>query len=192
MGRPDRVEAPGAIYHVTARGNNKQTIYFDDRDRDLFSLMLGRSARKHRWIVFAHCLMTNHYHLVLQIEREGFSAGFRELNSGYSRRTNRRYDRTGHLFHNRFAAALLKTDAHLLNACRYVVLNPVRAGMCERPEHWRWSSYRACAGLDLPPPFLAVGELLALFGSSPERARSEFCAFVAAGQGPVSGTVTEV
>jgi hypothetical protein len=109
-----------------------------------------------------------------------------ELNGRYSRRTNSRYGRTGHLFQNRFSATAISHDAHLLEACRYVVLNPIRARICSRAEDWPWSSYAACAGLQLAPRFLAVDELLSLFGGQPKEARRSYAAFVAEGQVPVS------
>jgi hypothetical protein len=101
-----------------------------------------------------------------------------ELNGGYSRQTNQRYGWTGHLFRNRFFGVELESEAHLLEACRYVVLNPVRARLCARPDEWFWSSYRACAGLDFAPPFLAADTLLPLFAPQPERARDLYKAFV--------------
>jgi hypothetical protein len=122
--------------------------------------------------------MTNHFHLVVQVPLCGLSEGMRLLNGGFARRMNARHGRVGHLFQNRFGAKAIKDDSHLREACRYIVLNPVRAGMCERPEQWRWSSYRACAGLALAPSFLAVDALLGLFARRPRRARKEYRTFV--------------
>ena len=190
MARPPRLEDPLGIYHVTARGNNRQSIFFDAVDRTVFSMMLGRAVLKHRWIVLTYCLMTNHYHLVLEIPHGGLSAGMQELNGGYSRRTNRRYGRTGHLFRNRFGATTVETDSHLLEVCRYVVLNPVRVGLCAEPGEWRWSSYRASAGLEHAPRFLATDKLLGLFAPNPPSARAAFRSFVSEGPVPVSDTVT--
>ena len=93
---------------------------------------------------------------------------------------NRKHRRTGHLFRNHYSWRPVESEAHLHEAIRYIVLNPVRAGICQKPEDWPWSSYRACAGLDLPPDFLALGDLLGLFGSSPAKARAAYRAFVAA------------
>jgi hypothetical protein len=114
------------------------------------------------------------------------------LNCGFARRMNRRYGRTGHLFRQRFYGGPIKDDAHLLEACRYIVLNPVRAGICKEPEEWLWSSYRATAGLDFAPEFLAVPGLLGLFHLRPEEARKAYVRFVAAARRQVSDTVTEV
>jgi REP element-mobilizing transposase RayT len=172
---------PDGIYHLTSRGNDRRTIFRDDFDRRAFVGRLSTNALKHRWIVLAYCLMTNHYHLVVSAPYGGMSGGMQELNGGFSRRMNSRYGRSGHLFQNRFSATAISRDAHLLEACRYVVLNPIRAEICTRPEDWPWSSYGACAGLQLAPRFLAVDELLALFGRHPREARRSYAAFVAEG-----------
>src|SRR2546423_12261485 len=124
--------------------------------------------------------MTNPFPLVVKIPDGGLSSGMQELVSGYARQTNRRYGRRDHLFRQRFFSVRLKRDAHLLEACRYVVLNPVRAALCESPAAWRWSSYRPCAGLTFAPPFLAKDAVLALFGRSPQQAQARYCDFVAA------------
>src|SRR5579862_355834 len=140
--------------------------------------MVGRLARRQGWIVLAYCLMNTHYHLVLHTPDAGLSVGMRLLNSGFSRRTNNRYGRTMHLFWQRFFSTQIASDAHLLECCRYVVLNPIRAGLCCSPEDWRWSSYRSCAGLDVARPFLATQEVLGLFGSDLRAAEAAYRAFV--------------
>jgi putative transposase len=180
MPYPLRIEHPGAYYHVGSRGNNGRPIMLDDADGAEFVSLLAKIAIAERWSVVAWCLMTNHYHLVLQIE-DRLSRGMQSLNGTFSKRFNRRHGRENHLFRNRFYSRLLKTDADLLEACRYTVLNPVRAGICQRPEQWRWSSFRACAGLELPPSFLADAQLLKLFANDPARARAEYREFIAAG-----------
>jgi putative transposase len=178
VARKPRIEQPGGIYHVTTRGNNKSAIYCDEPDRLTFLRMLGRVTRRYRWLVYAYCLMTNHYHLVLQLLEGGLSRGLCELNGGYSRQTNKRHGRQDHLFGRRFAGIPVETEAHLFESCRYVVMNPVRAGLCDSPEDWRWSSYRACAGLESPPTFLAAQELLQLFAPNPDTAARSYRADV--------------
>ena len=182
MARAWRIEEPGAIYHVGSRGNFGQAIFGDDVDRHEFLRRLERVVGRYRWICLAYCLMTNHFHLVVRIPESGLSAGMQELTSGYSRQTNRRYGRSGHFFRQRFFSSHLKRDAHLLESCRYVVLNPVRAGLCKSPAQWRWSSYRACAGFSFAPAFLATGDLLRLFGPRPELAQTWYREFVAQGR----------
>jgi putative transposase len=182
MPRTWRIEEPGAIYHVGSRGNFGQAIFGDDLDRIEFLGRLHRTVGRHRWMCLAYCLMTNHFHLVIGIPHGGLSAGMQELTSGYSRETNRRYGRSGHVFRQRFFSRQVERDEHLLESCRYVVLNPVRAGLCASPAQWRWSSYRACAGFSFAPPFLATADLLSLFGPRPEVAQAWYRDFVAAGQ----------
>lgn len=190
--RKPRVEDPGGIYHVTSRGNDKGTIFFDDVDFMTFLLMLERVSARHAWTVYAYCLMTNHYHVVVQIRDCGLSEGMKELNGGYARRTNARHGKRDHLFRNRFSLRTIGDDAHLRESCRYVVLNPVRARLCARPQEWRWSSYRACAGLDFAPPFLAHDALLRLFAYRRAGAVRAYRTFVSDGRVQVSDTVTRV
>jgi putative transposase len=125
--------------------------------------------------------MTNHYHLLIRAEATGFAAGMQLLNCGHARRMNRKHGRTGHLFRNHYSWRAVESDEHLLETIRYIVLNPVRARICPAPENWRWSSYRATMDLDLPPDFLALADLLALFGTTPGAARDAFRTFVAQG-----------
>jgi REP element-mobilizing transposase RayT len=166
---------------VTSRGNNRETIYFTEDDFTTFLGLFDGVSRRYGWVVLAYCLMTNHYHLVVQLPFDGLSRGMQSINGRFARRTNVRHGRVGHLFQNRFFAEQIESDAHLLETARYVVLNPVRARVCRRPEEWRWSSYRPCAGLDLAPPFLALDEILGQFGSRPRQARREYRRFVREG-----------
>jgi REP element-mobilizing transposase RayT len=159
MGRKPRISYPGAYFHVHTRGNNKGAAFVDTGDRLTFLRLLDRTTLKYGWIVYTWCLMTSHYHLVIRVPEDGLSAGMAELNGGYARWANFRHGRCDHVFGRRFISHEITTDAHLFAACRYVVLNPVRAGICSHPVEWRWSSYRALAGLERPQPFLALTEL---------------------------------
>jgi REP element-mobilizing transposase RayT len=188
MGRGLRIVDPVGYYHFGSRGNNGERIFHDDDDRKVFLAMLDRVARRYRWSGLAWCLMSNHYHLVVHLRDGGLSQGMQELNCGYATRTNMRYGRTGHLFRNRFWDEVCDGEAHLLEACRYVVLNPVRAGICRTAGQWPWSSYRATAGSALGTSFLRTDELLRLFGDRPAAARREYRQFVAAGHVTVSDT----
>jgi putative transposase len=173
---------------VTSRGNNRGLITFDRTDRAGLRGELGAAATKHRWEVFAWCLMPNHYHVVLRAPEGAASSGFQELNGNHARRTNRRHGRVGHLFQNRFYCGELASDAHLISAILYVVRNPVTAGLCEHAGLWPDSSYRATVGIERAPRWLVVDQVLQLFGSTPESARSEFVRAVGAGQLLVSDT----
>jgi putative transposase len=191
MSRRRREEIPGATYHVGARGSCKQAVYRDDRDRRAFLWRLGRVSARHGWICLSYCLMTNHFHLVVLIPDGGLSVGMQQLLSGYSRATNQRHQRCDHLFKQHFFSERMKRESQFLETCRYVVLNPVRAGICAAPEDWPWSSYGACAGIAFGPDFLAVDRFLRFYADDPAAARERYCAFVASASDTVSDTVTE-
>lgn len=177
MSRPLRLDFPGAFHHVTARGNARDTVYRDNTDRTLFLGALERAVERFGWCVLAHCLMGNHYHLLVETPQANLSRGMRHVNGVYAQRFNRRHARVGHVFQARFHATLVDCDAHLLAAAAYVVLNPVRARLCQEPADWRWSSYRATVGLE-PPGFLATDRLLGLLAESRPEARRRYRAFV--------------
>src|SRR5438093_11434847 len=153
MARRLRILERDGIYNVGSRGNNKETMFRDATDWMEFLRLLAKVSIRYRWEGWAYCLMGNHFHLVVQLPHLCLSEGMQLLNAGYAIRTNIRYKRTGHLVRNRFYSQQVESEAHLLELCRYVVLNPVRAGLCRPPADWPWSSYRATAGLDPEPPF---------------------------------------
>lgn len=186
MARPPRIEFSGAMYHVTSRGDRREAIFEDDDDRVLFLDVLGQVIKDFNWVCQAYCLMGNHYHLVIETPDGNLSQGMRQLNGVFTQKTNRRHGRTGHLFQGRYEAVLVDADAHLLELARYVVLNPVRAGMVEHAGAWRWSSYRATVGEEPAPPWLATSGLLARFGAPATEAVRRYEAFVAWGIGEES------
>jgi REP element-mobilizing transposase RayT len=160
MARPLRIQAPGLTYHVTARGVRRSSIYLDDEDRERFLTLLARVVDRYALQCHAYCQMTTHYHVALTTTDANLSRAIRQLNGEYAQWWNWRHDRNGHVFQARFYAQIVQDESYLLNVCRYIVLNPVRAGMVRRPEHWRWSSYRAMLGLAARPPFLDCRRLL--------------------------------
>src|SRR5581483_5147718 len=183
MARPLRLEFPGALYHVTARGNAREAICLDDEDREMFLEVLGQAIKRFNWLCHAYCLMTNHYHLMIETPDGNLSLGMRHLNGVYTQRFNRRHRRVGHVFQGRFKGILLERDSYLLELCRYVVLNPVRAGMLKHPAKYPWSSYCATAGLAPRPDFLTVDWILSQFAKTAASARRRYAEFVLAGVG---------
>ena len=139
MPRILRTTLPDGYFHVTARGVERRAIYLDREDCRSFLDLFASAVRRHGWDVYAFCLMGNHYHLVIEATRAELSGGVQRLNGVYAQRFNRRHGRWGHLFGGRFASWVIETDEHLYDACRYVLENPVRAGLCERTDDWPWS-----------------------------------------------------
>ena len=178
MSRPLRLTFPGAVYHITSRGNARQSIVADDTDRASFFAVLRHVVGRYEWLCHAYCLMDNHYHIVIETPQPNLSLGMRQLNGLYTQVFNRRHGRVGHLLQGRFKAILVEKDAHLLEVCRYVVLNPVRARMVAMPEEWPWTSYRATVGYAEKPDYLTTGTLLAHFGTGLQEAQARFRAFV--------------
>lgn len=181
-----RDESPG-YHHVVARGNNKRDIFLDDHDRKYFCVRLDIVARKYGWTILAYCLMENHFHLILGVGEQGLARGMCELNSSYAVTFNARHGRINHLFGKRYWNRRMRTDVSVLNAVRYVVQNPRRAGGSRPLEAYAWSSYAATIGLAHAAVNLARDELLPLFGSTPERAIDWFRTFCSAS--PLGGHV---
>lgn len=178
MPRPPRPQFPGAIYHVASRGIRKQPIFRDDEDRSYFLRLLEAVVRRFDWSCFAFCLMTTHYHLVVATKIANLAAGMQRLNGDFAQSFNRKHGETGHLFERRYHSVLLADEAHLFELYRYIAMNPVRAGICARPDAWRWGSYQAAVGVAPAPAFLATDWALGPFSDNPQRARGLLRAFV--------------
>jgi len=183
MARPLRIEFSGALYHVTSRGNRREAIFADDEDRQSFLQTLAEVVGRFNWVCYGYCLMTNHYHLVIETPEANLSKGMRHLNGVYTQASHRRHRRSGHLFQGRFKGILVDRESHLLELTRYVVLNPVRAGMVASPEEWPWSSHGALVGDVAVPAWLAADALLGQFGDRRATARRRYRRFVAEGMG---------
>ena len=186
MARPLRIEYPGAVYHITSRGNERKAIYKDDHDREGFLSTLQRANNRYNWICHSYRLMDNHYHLLIETPDGNLSIGMRQLNGVYTQFFNNRHRRTGHLFQGRYKAILIQKDSHLLEACRYIVLNPVRARTVGQPEDWKWSSYRATVGKEQPHPYLTTDWILGQFSGKRGEAEKEYRQFVQEGIGKES------
>jgi putative transposase len=140
---PRNVLPPEGVYHLTTRGVARRLIYLDDDDHRTFLVLFAWVVDRYEWRCHAFCLMPNHYHLVVEAVLTRISAGMRWLNGVYAQQFNVRHRRWGHLFGERFAAWVVRDETHLEQACRYLLENPVRAGLCEDSEDWPWSAYRA-------------------------------------------------
>lgn len=186
MARPARIEYPGALYHITSRGNRQDEIYDDDADRTSFLKILGKTCERYNWICHAYCLMSNHYHLLIETPEGNLSKGMRQLNGVYTQACNRRHNRVGHVLQGRYKAILVEKENYLLELARYIVLNPVRAKMVRKAGNWDWSSYRATAGEVEKPDWLTVDWLLSILSKRRTRAIELYIEFVAEGKGQPS------
>lgn len=178
VARALRIQFPGALYHVTARGNAGQAIYCDDEDRDGFLGILARAVSRFAWLCHAFCLMGNHYHVLIETPRPNLAQGMRDLNGTYAQHFNERHGRIGHLFQGRYRAILVQKERHLLELSRYIVRNPVRAALCAHPADWPWTSYLGTAGLGRSPIFLTTDWLLGQFSDERIEAQTRYRAFV--------------
>ncbi len=183
MARPLRLEYPGAVYHVMARGHERAAVFRDDEHRGKFLGLLGSVSKDEGWQIHGYCLMGNHYHLLVETPLGKLSRGIKAVNGRYAQWFNWQHERSGHFWESRFRSVLVQKESHLLELHRYIVLNPVRARLVERAGDWRWSSYRATAGLAAAPDWLEVDWTLSQFARSRSAARAAFRRFVAQGQG---------
>ena len=181
MSRPLRIEFPGAVYHITSRGNAREPIFTEEGDFADFLNILCTIVKRYNWILHSYCLMNNHYHLLIETPEGNLSRGMRQLNGIYTQKFNRKHNRVGHILQGRYKSILVEKDSHLLELCRYVVLNPVMAKIAKRPEEWRWSSYKATLGRDKGSPCLTTDWILSQFHKDRETARERYKIFVREG-----------
>ena len=186
MSRPLRLSFPGAIYHITSRGNARAAVYLDDDDRQRSLDLLASCVEKFNWICHTYCLMDNHYHLLIETPDANLQMGMRQLNGVYTQQFNRRHARVGHVFQGRYKAILVDKDSYLLELCRYVVLNPVRAKMVTLPEQFHWSSYAAMMGTEQGASWLSSDWILSQFSSRKSIAKKRYQQFVLEGIGQAS------
>ncbi|MBI5374640.1 MAG: transposase [Candidatus Schekmanbacteria bacterium] len=181
MARPLRIQYSGALYHVTTRGNDKNHIFIDEVDRQIFFSALSVAVKRYNWICHAYCLMDNHYHLLIETPDANLSRGMKHLNGVYTQAFNKLHNRVGHVFQGRYKAVLVDKETHFLAVARYIVLNPVRAGSVKYPGEWKWSSFNATAGYEVPASFLITSFILSHFGENIKTACDEYLEFVKAG-----------
>lgn len=177
MSRPLRIEYPGAWYHVMNRGRRKEDIFLDQDDYSQFLEVLKEASRMWNLRVSAYCLMSNHYHLLIQTPDGNLSRCMRHINGVYTQRFNRKHELDGQLFRGRYKAVLVEEDEHLIELLRYIHRNPIRANMVDDPEDYKWSSHRDY--LDLTQTqWLYRDNLLNMFSASPKRAHAAYRDFV--------------
>lgn len=174
------------MYHLTSRGNARAAIFCDDADRLEFLGVLGNIVEQYNWCCHSYCLMDNHYHVLVETPDANLSSGMRQLGGIYTQKFNRRHNQVGHVFQGRYKSILVEKYNYLLELCRYIVLNPVRARLVASPADYSWSSYGATAGLTNKVPFLCTDWILSQFGNNRETAQDQYRDFVMAGIGKES------
>jgi putative transposase len=190
MARPLRIEYPGAFYHVTSRGNERRPVYRSAGDREQFLSYLESATSRYRARVHCYCLMSNHYHLLVETPNGNLSQIMRHVNGAYTTYFNVKRERAGHLFQGRYRAILVDRGEYGAELSRYIHLNPVRARMVESAAQYRWSSFRAYAGLSATPTWLERSVILPGFGATEGEAHARYSDFVEAGQ-PEAGSPLE-
>lgn len=183
MTRPLRLEFPGALYHVTSRGDRRRAIFFNDEDRTEWLKILSLVCSRFNIRVHAYCQMGNHYHFLPETVDGNLAGAMRQLNGIYSQYFNRRYGLTGHVLQGRYKAILVQKESYLLELSRYIVLNPVRSGQFATAADWQWSSYGGTTGDSECPEFLRTEWLLSQFSNSRETAIDAYRQFVSEGIG---------
>ena len=183
MARPLRIQYPGATYHIISRAIARMTIFHNEKDWEKFLQIMERVIQKHKWICHAYCLMSNHYHILLETPEANLVPGMKYMNQLYSQFYNWKYGRVGPVLQGRYKAWLVEKWGKYLGNCRYIVNNPVEAGIVRYPSDWYWSSYAATRGFQKAPEWLQTDFLLSQFSKSREKARKMYEEFVLAGIG---------
>ncbi len=178
MGRPLRIEYPGAVYHVTSRGNERKSIFLSDEDRKAFFDILAEYHDRYGILIHGYILMDNHYHLIVETPEGNLLKVMHGINSRYTAYFNRAYRRSGHLFQGRYKAILVDKDIYLVELSRYIHLNPVRAGMAGKPEQYAWSSYRGYIGKGKAETWVEHAWILGQFGKDSKEAQRNYKKYV--------------
>ncbi len=184
MPRPPRITAPDTLYHVWVRATRATgggVMFIDNDDRQRLLRTLAFTCERHGWLIRAYAQLCTHHHLLVWTPEDNLSSGMQLLSGVYAQTFNAERRRFGHLVSSRFSSKIVETEAYAKELCRYIVLNPVRAGLCKRPEEWVWSSYRATVGLAATPAHLETSWVRRLFGDHPLSDGDNFRLFVDAG-----------
>lgn len=164
MARPLRITFPGAFYHITSRGNEQKVVFKSKRDREKFLEYLESATQRYDALIHAYCMMDNHYHLLLETPSANLPQIMRHINGAYTTYFNIKRKRSGHLFQGRYKAILVEVDEYAKELSRYIHLNPVRAGMVDKPDAYQWSSYPYYIGKEKAPEWLHRAFVLGYFG----------------------------
>lgn len=181
MARQLRIEYEGALYHVTSRGNQREKIFWDDKDREELKKILERTKERYDYILHAYIFMDNHYHLLIETPHANIKQLMQNINTSYTVYINRRHGRVGHLFQGRYKAFIVDKESYLLELGRYIHLNPVRAGIVKTPEDYRWSSYRDYIYGEGKEAFADTDDTLYYFSKKRSAATEKYRGFVNAG-----------
>lgn len=182
MARKPRIHEPGGLYHAMLRGNGGDAVFFSPQDRLLFYSLLGDAVTRFGCRIHTFCLMNNHIHLAIQVGEIPLSKIMQTIAFRYTRKINRRKKRIGHLFQGRYKAILVDENSYLLELVRYIHLNPVRAGIAQKPTDWRWSGHNAYLGKERIE-WLTTDAVMGQFGGRVDAARGRYAAFIAEGCG---------
>jgi putative transposase len=181
MARQLRMEFEGAFYHITSRGNQRASVYFEDADKDRFLEILRRTKERYGYLLHAYALMDNHYHLMIETPKANISQTMQNINTSYTVYINKKYGRSGHLFQGRFKGIIVDKDEYLVTLSRYIHLNPVRAGIVQKPEEYRWTSYRFYIGKSNRETLADTGDTLARYSEKKGEAVRAYRKFVESG-----------
>lgn len=177
MARPLRIEYPGALYHVTSRGNMRESIFFDEADKKTFLEILTRTKERYSYLLYAYALMDNHYHLLIETPLANLSQIMQNINTSYTVYVNRKYSRSGHLLQGRYKALIIDKDNYLIELSRYIHLNPVRAKVALSPLHYKWTSYRTYVS-STEDTLVDVDKVLPYFSPKRREAKRKYIEFV--------------
>jgi putative transposase len=177
MTRPIRIQLEAAFYHIISKGNRDEFIFPATEDKDYFLQQLGKGAEKYRVFIYAYCVMGNHYHLLVQTMERNLAEFMHYLGSSYASYCARK-DWKGHIFWGRYKSICVDAEEYLLTLSRYIHLNPVEARIVERPQDYRWSSYRYYVRKKSAPSWLERDWLKDYFGPGDEGSRKRYREFV--------------
>jgi REP element-mobilizing transposase RayT len=180
MARQLRIEFEGAFYHVTSRGNLREKVFFEDKEREKFIEILRRTKERYGYFLHAYVLMDNHYHLLIETLKANISQIMQNINTSYTVYVNKKHKRSGHLFQGRFKGIIVDKDEYLIGLSRYIHLNPIRAAMVQRPEDYQWSSYKAYRN-NSGDALVHTADTLSYFSKNKEKALKAYQAFIEEG-----------